>query len=559
MNPSDRATVWDLSSRHHDLLVIGGGITGAGLAREAALAGLSVALVDARDFAGGTSAKSSRLIHGGLRYLEQQEWHLVREALRERRTLLRIAPHLVHPLAFLFPVFKGDRVPRWKVEAGLILYDLLALGGNVRRHRILSKRGLLDLEPLIRSRGLTGGALYWDAQCDDARLTLATVRAAAAHGALVANHTDVVQLLQVNGRITGAVVKDQLSGAAGTVQARTIVNATGPWCDEVRRLEDPAATPLLRTTRGSHLVVPRARLGHHHAVTFMSPLDGRVMFVLPWNEQSYIGTTDVDDSGSADLAAPTEEEVHYLLRSANALFPGAHLGNEDIISSWAGLRPLIRADTTASASAVSREHQIVVGPHGMISVAGGKLTTYRHMAEEICAQVAQQLKDQGHPIATRAVGSTSELLPGGHPFDLATLLETGQRVGVSEATVAHLAARYGAEAAQVLARIEENPTLAASLHPHHPAVGAEVLQSVEQEFGRRIDDVLVRRLHLRYETADAGRAALETTATLMGEALGWSEQRRREEVERYATVSRLGRLAVTNGVSPRTFESKDHV
>ena len=249
MTPSVRASLRDLGAGGFDLLVIGGGITGAGIAREAALRGLSTALVEARDFGEGTSSRSSRLIHGGLRYLEQGRIHLVREALRERRILLRLAPHLVRPLPFILPVFKGDRVPRWKISAGLTLYDILAAGGNVRRHRTLGKRDLLDAEPLIRERGLTGGAVYFDAQCDDARLVVAVVRAAAGHGAHVANYTRVTGLIPTVAGIAGAYLRDELSGETGEVRARVVVNAAGPWADRIRRLEDSKATPLLRPTK----------------------------------------------------------------------------------------------------------------------------------------------------------------------------------------------------------------------------------------------------------------------------------------------------------------------
>ena len=535
MNPSVRATIWDLSGRPADLLVIGGGATGAGIAREAAQRGFSVALIDRHDFAWGTSSRSSRLIHGGLRYLEQRRWGLVFEGLRERRTLLRIAPHLVRPLAFLLPVYRGDRVPRWKIEAGLLLYDLLSLRGNVRRHRVLSKRRLLAREPRLRDRGLQGGALYWDAQCDDARLTLATVRAAAAAGARVANYVDALELEQQNGRVIGALVEDRLSGARSVVRARLVVNAAGPWADAVRRLEDPRAEPLLRPTRGAHVMVPRQRIGHQHAITFMSPLDGRVMFVLPWGAQSYIGTTETDATESPEAVHATADDVVYLLRSANALFPPARLTEADVLASWAGLRPLLLSEPGTPAGSVSREHRVLTGPGGMLTVAGGKLTTYRRMAEDVVRHAERLL---GRPAA--APGSslpTAELpLPGGETTALEGFGSLGLELGLGSETVAHLLRHYGAETPAIYALVRQHRDLAERLHPDHPAIAAEVVHHARREFARRVDDVLVRRIHLRSETRDAGLAAAARSAALLAEQLGWDETRQREEVERYRAL-----------------------
>ncbi len=534
MNPSARATIWDLSARRFDLLVIGGGITGAGIAREAAHRGLSVALVERGDFASGTSSRSSRLIHGGLRYLEHRQWSLVRESLAERGVLLRIAPHLVRPLGFLFPVFATDRVARWKLEAGLTLYDLLALGGNVRRHRALSKRAVLDHEPLLKDKGLRGGSLYWDAQCDDARLALATIRSAARHGAIVANHMCVTALEIESGRVAGATLEDQLTGAQGTVHARVVVNATGPWTDVIRRLEDLEARPILRPSRGAHVMVPRSRIGHHHAITFLSPIDGRVMFILPWGDRSYVGTTDTDSTESPDQVAATEADMLYLLRSANAIFPSARLALEDVSVSWAGLRPLVTEG--ADPGARSREHHIGTGKRGLVTVAGGKLTTFRRMGIETLDLVAGLLSrpSAGDPMKTR---SATEPLPGGDAYSIETLFAQGVKTGLSEPTVAHLVGQYGSETTGLYDLVREWPNLTGTLHPLHGAIGAEVVHAVRHEYARRLDDVLLRRLSVGFETPDAGLAAAEGVARLMGRELGWDDERRRAEVERYREVA----------------------
>ncbi|HSG00120.1 MAG TPA: glycerol-3-phosphate dehydrogenase/oxidase, partial [Vicinamibacterales bacterium] len=406
-----------LANSNVDVLVIGGGITGAGVARDAARRGLVTALVDRGDFASGTSSRSSRLIHGGIRYLEYKEWHLVFEASRERRRLRRLAPHLVRPLPFLIPAYRGSRVPPWKLLAGLWLYDLLATFRNVRRHDWLGKQAVGRREPGLRDRDLVGAGVYYDAQCDDARLTLATVRDAAAHGARVLNYASVKEFRLADGRIRGAVIRDELSGEEITVQARQVVNATGPWADHVRRLGDPRCTPIVRLTRGTHIAVARERLGNHGAVTLTSPVDGRVFFVLPWRHLTYIGTTDVD-FGDPDGVRPTGNDVTYLLSSANALFPGSRLASEDVWCAWAGLRALVRGAPGQPESTVSREHLIDQLPCGLLSIVGGKLTTYRAMAEAVVDRIVTIERGRGGGRDTRPCSTHTAALPGGEVRDL---------------------------------------------------------------------------------------------------------------------------------------------
>src|SRR3954471_11157242 len=384
-----------------DLLIIGGGNTGAGIARDAALRGFRTALVDKSDFGAGTSSHSSRLIHGGIRYLEQGAFRLVFEASHERRVLLRIAPHLVRPLAFLFPIYRGSRVPAWKLRAGMWLYDLLSSFRNVHWHRWLRPKKGRPVEPGLRDGGLVGAALYYDAQTDDARLVIATVRGAIKAGALAASYVETTALLKPDGRVRGALVQDVLTGETVTLRAHIVVNATGPWSDQLRRLDDPHAAPMLRLTKGAHVTVPRNRMSNAHAVTLFSQLDGRVMFVLPWGDLSYIGTTDTDADASPDELRVTAADVTYLLRSANAAFPDAHLGSNDVRSAWVGLRPLLREDS-GSPSQVSREHRVLESPHGLISIIGGKLTTSRVMARDVVDRVARKLHElDGRPVARR--------------------------------------------------------------------------------------------------------------------------------------------------------------
>ena len=526
-----------------DVLVIGGGITGAGIARDAAMRGFRTALIDKADFGAGTSSHSSRLIHGGVRYLEQYAFRLVFESSRERRVLLRIAPHLVRPLAFLFPVYRGGRVPAWKLRAGMWLYDLLAAFRNVKRHRWLSAKKVRRIEPGVRDKGLVGASLYYDAQVDDARLVVATVRAAARSGAVVANYVEATGLLKPDGRIRGAVVRDVLTGETASIRANVVVNATGPWSDALRRLDNPAAKPLLRPTKGAHVFVPRRRMSNEHAVTLFSLLDGRVMFVLPWGDLSYIGTTDTDADTSADELRVTSADVTYLLRSANAAFPDARLTTNDVISGWAGLRPLLHQDN-ASPSQVSREHAIEESAQGLVSIVGGKLTTYRIMARDLVDRVAKRLHAlDGRPVAGHPP-TDREPLPGGETADLEVLVEAARARGSPEPTARHLVASYGSEAAAVLNLVDRERPLGNPIVPGRPEIWAEVTYAVEREMAQRVQDVLIRRLHLYYETRDQGQSVVGAVASRMKKLLGWDDTREAEELRDYAHMLERGRIKV---------------
>ena len=531
-----RSSVERLRAAPADLLIIGGGITGAGIARDAAMRGLRTILVDQHDLGFGTSSRSSRLIHGGLRYLEEHDLGLVFESLRERRVLLSIAPHLVHPLPFVFPVHRGDRVPLWKVWAGIWVYDLLAAFRNVRWHRFLGKRALLREEPMVREKGLEGGIRYYDAQCDDARLVVATARSAMRHGALVANYMAVEDLLRAEGRVQGARLRDRLTGESGSVHAHVVVNATGPWCDELRRLESPEAAPLLRPTKGVHVLLRRERLGNHAAITLTSPIDGRIMFVLPWGELSYIGTTDTDSTEHPDRVRVNHEDVVYLLRSVNAAFPNAHLSESDLLAAWAGLRPLVAPAAAVGASQIPREHLIHAGPGGMLTIAGGKLTTYRVMGAELVDRVVAVLHAlDGRPRVSRPPTDV-EPLPGGEARDLAPLGQPGHELGLPAATVDHVVRTYGTECAAVFNLAREHRELAEPLSPDHPAIAAEVVHLARRELVCRVEDVLIRRIHPYYETPDHGRSAAARTAQLLARELNWSADRSADEVRAYLAL-----------------------
>ena len=539
-----RADLAAMAAEPVDLLVIGAGITGAGIARDAALRGIRTALVDAGDFGGGSSSRSTRLVHGGLRYLEHGWLKLVFEASRERRVLLKIAPHLVRPLPLLFPVHTGARVGRLRLAAGLWLYDLLATFRNVRVHRGLSRRAVRRAEPQLRERDLVGGALYYDACCDDARLVLANVRAAHRSGARVASYAPVVALEKAGGAVRGAVIRDALDDHRCTVHAHVVVNATGPWTDALRRLDDPAAAPLLRPTKGVHLAVPRRRVGNVGALTMTSPIDGRILFVLPFGDVTVIGTTDTDYEGEPADAWPTSADVVYLLRSANAFFPDARLGAEDVIAAWAGLRPLLKTGTDVATVAVPREHRIAASPSGLLTIAGGKLTTFRAMAAELVDTVARRL----HRLDGRRVPARSPTaalpLPGGEVADLDLLVQELVKEAVPEATARHLVHRYGSEAVAVANLAARDPALAQPLAPGLATLQAEVVHQARREMALTVSDVMIRRTRLFHEHPAQGTEASPVVAGLLARELGWDAAREAAWLAEYLGQVRRMRQAL---------------
>jgi glycerol-3-phosphate dehydrogenase len=567
---SREAQLARLADGNFDLLIVGGGITGAGLAREAALAGLRTALVERHDFASGTSSRSSRLVHGGVRYLEHGHLGLVFESSHERRRLLTLAPHLVRPLAFTWPVYQGARVPRWKLRAGLALYDALALFRNVGRHEGLSREDVLRREPALDPYGLAGGARYWDAATDDSRLTLLTVlgasQAGANTGSVLCNHVAVIRGLHEGGRVVGAVVRDTLSEDDGAhdvvVRARVVVNATGPWSDETLRLLDlghaeqangdapsTRGTPSLAQARsqvlgsaGAHLCVPRERVGNHDAITLVSPVDGRVMFVLPSGRHTIIGTTEHPAHRGPDDIRATEADVQYLLDSVNARFPDAKLTRDDVISAWSGIRPLAarragNVQSAAGAGSASREHVVESVRAGVINVTGGKLTTYRAMAADILDHVLREL---GHTLsASQKARSIETPIPGGER-DMAVVRHEVELACGHTDVARRLAEAYGSQWRAVWDATSSDATLADRIVPTLPYVMAEVRHAVHYEMAATLSDVLVRRMHLAFEQRDFGVSVASRVAQCMQPLLGWSDARRETEQARYVRdVARL--------------------
>lgn len=495
-----------------DIAIVGGGITGAGVAREAALRGLRVALVEREDFASGTSSRSSRLVHGGVRYLEHGHLRLVFEASRERRILLRIAPHLVRPLAFTWPVYTGARISRLKLGLGLGLYDLLATFRNVESHERLSRTELLADEPALRSEGLEGGATYWDAAADDARLTLVNVLAAMESGAVALNHAEVTGIVTAGGRAGGVEVVDALGGTRFTIRARHIVNATGPWSDAVHQLESPTHTASVAGSKGAHIAVPHQRIRNRNAITMIHPDDGRVLFTLPAGDNTIIGTTETPTVPGTSGVRASREDVQYLISAANHYFPGAGLRNDDVVAAWAGIRPLARQLARGDVGSASREHTIERGPGGVVHVTGGKLTTYREMAEQVVSSIVGR-RGRHQP-------DTAGLpLPGGEE-SLEDVL-SGMSPAVADHDVRHRLARYGTRWRAVWDSAGHEVTLRERIVPGVPLTAVECTWAVSHELAVTLGDVLIRRTHVAFDQPDQGRALAPMVAEIIAPLLDW--------------------------------------
>jgi glycerol-3-phosphate dehydrogenase len=473
-----------------DLLVLGGGITGAGVALDAATRGLRVALIDKGDFAGGTSSVSSKLVHGGLRYLEHGDLGLVYEALRERRRLLRNAPHLVRPLRFIIPFRSGNRVPAWKWRLGLTLYDALAGRHNLQRSRPLRLPELEREFPSLRPDGLGGGASYFDAQMDDARLCIEVLQTAARYGATLANYVEAIAFERTDGVLRGVQAVDHLGGAELSIRARQVLNATGPWVDDVCRLAGEERGPLLQPTKGVHVIV--RDLGLPAAFLLLHPADGRVLFVLPWLGKTLIGTTDTLTAAGPDALDVLPQEIDYLLDAYNHYF-APPLEAAEVLGSFVGLRPLIRA-RQGEPSARSREFRVFEAPTGLVSVAGGKYTTYRHMAEVVTDVIVGRL-------GLRRRCQTHDLLLDGAPGEpwaafAPRLVGEIQRYGLDELSAHHLVNRYGRRAAEVAAYLKRNLELIQPVVLGEPDLQVEFAYQRDHEMAVRREDFLLRRTRL---------------------------------------------------------------
>jgi glycerol-3-phosphate dehydrogenase len=528
----DRAAVLDrLGGAEFDVLVIGGGITGVGTALDAASRGLRVALVEARDLASGTSSRSSKLIHGGLRYLEQFDFKLVWEALRERDLLVsKLAPHLVKPVSFLYPLHRKV-LERPYVGAGLVLYD--AMEGTKRpvpHHRHLTVRGALRLAPGVKPAGLAGALLYYDAQTDDARYTVTVARTAAAHGALIANRVSARELLRDDGpegRVVGARVQDEESGRELEVRAKRVVLCAGVWTDLVHELGGIQAGYKVRMSKGVHLVVPYEAIRSDTGIILRT--EKSVLFIIPWGQRWIVGTTDTDWTGDRAEPTATSEDIDYILEHANRIL-ARPLTRADVIGVYAGLRPLIAADDSKPTTKLSREHVVDTPVPGLASIAGGKFTTYRLMARDV---VDAAVADYERWVPASVTDQLPLLGADGLAAAAAEAERLAEDYGVPREAVEHLLDRYGTLTEEVLELTRDDPALARPLADGHPYLGAEVAYAVTHEGALHVEDVLVRRVRLFIETGARGAEAVGPVTGIMGGLLGWDAARRAAETERY--------------------------
>ncbi|TQS25959.1 glycerol-3-phosphate dehydrogenase/oxidase [Microbispora sp. KK1-11] len=531
LGPAERtAALARMEAQELDVVVIGGGVVGAGVALDAATRGLSVGLVEARDFASGTSSRSSKLIHGGLRYLEQLNFDLVREALRERSLLLkRIAPHLVRPVPFLYPLtHTGWERPY--IGAGLALYDTLGLSFGLTRgvpgHRHLTRRQTLRVVPSLRRSAFTGAVQYWDAQVDDARFVMTTLRTAATYGAHVASRVQAVGFLREGERVTGVRVCDLETGAELDVRARQVVNATGVWTDDIQQLVGGRGQIHVRASKGIHLVVPRDRI--HSLSGLIMRTEKSVLFVIPWGRHWIIGTTDTRWNLDKAHPAASRADIDYLLDRVNSVL-SVPLTRDDVEGVYAGLRPLLAGESEET-SKLSREHVVTHPVPGLVMVAGGKFTTYRVMAADAVDAVAHGLDQRVPPSCTDQVP-----LAGAEGYQ--ALWNSRHRMarssGLHVARIEHLLERYGSLIDEVLAIIERDPSLGRPLDGADDHLRAEIVYAATHEGARHLNDALTRRTRISIETFHRGTAVAQEAAELMAGPLGWDADQVKREVEYY--------------------------
>ncbi len=531
LGPDQRTAALSALAREElQVLVVGGGVVGAGTALDAVTRGLSTGLVEARDFASGTSSRSSKLIHGGLRYLENLDIGLVREALTERSLLLqRIAPHLIKPVSFLFP-FTHYGWERAYIGAGVSMYDLLAVSrGQVRGlpvHRQLTRSRALRLAPSLNKSALTGALLYWDAQVDDARYVVDLVRTAAAYGARVASRTQVTGFLREGERVTGVRAVDLESGAELLIRAQQVVNATGVWTDEIQAMVGGRGSINVRASKGIHLVVPRDRIQSHTGIILRTPTS--VLFVIPWGRHWIIGTTDTDWALSKAHPAASRTDIDYLLGQINKVL-AVPLTHDDVEGVYAGLRPLLRGESD-STSKLSREHTVAHPVPGLVMIAGGKYTTYRLMARDAVDAVA-------HGLDGKVAESCTDRVPlagaDGFPALWNSRAALAKSSGLHVARIEHLLRRYGTLIGEVLALISADPSLARPIKGAEDYLRVEAVYAVTHEGARHLTDVLTRRTHISIETWDRGVSAADEVAELMAGPMKWRSKQVARELENY--------------------------
>lgn len=539
LGPSAREDSWRrLGEETFDLVVIGGGVVGAGTALDAATRGLRVALVEARDLASGTSSRSSKLFHGGLRYLEQLEFGLVREALRERELMLTlIAPHLVKPVSFLYPL--THRVwERPYTAAGLLMYDTMGGARSVPGQKHLTRAGALRMVPALKRDALIGGIRYYDAQSDDARHTMTVARTAAHYGAVVRNSTKVIGFLREADRISGVRIADVEDGRETEVRANAVINCTGVWTDELQSLSGSRGRFRVRASKGVHIVVPRDRIVSESGMILRT--EKSVLFVIPWRNHWIVGTTDTD--WNLDLAHPaaTKHDIDYLLEHVNSVL-ATPLTHDDIEGVYAGLRPLLAGESEET-SKLSREHAVARVAPGLVAIAGGKYTTYRVMAADAVDAAAPDLPGRTQPSITDKVPLIGA--DGYHALVNQADHLAGQH-GLHPYRVRHLLDRYGSLVHEVLALADGRPELLKPLESAPDYLAVEVVYAASHEGALHLEDVLARRTRISIEYPHRGVDCADQVANLVGEVLGWSAETAAREVEVYTARVKAERESQT--------------
>lgn len=527
-----------------DVLVIGGGITGGGIARDAALRGFKTALIEKDDFGAGTSSKTSKLVHGGFRYLKQLQFGLVREALVERKILRSLAPHLVHPIKCILPVYRGSGSTALVVHIGMWLYDILASDRNIGSHRMVSDDQLHKMEPGYRQQGLRKAVEYYDCWGDDFRLVMSTVQSAAEHGAVIANYARAVDVRMKNGNMVGVLAKDQISGKEIFIKSRVVANATGPWSDHVRQTLLKQREQRIRLTKGVHIIVSLEDLPIENAFMQFAIQDGRPIFAIPWKKIVLLGTTDTDYDGDPDEICVDRGDVDYLLESFNYYFPKANLTDDHILSAFAGLRPLI-FEAGKAASQVSREYQIFEGPGNFFSIIGGKLTTYRKMAKQMVDRLTRRLATSFQVTAHTPECVTDKVpLWGGEiqnyeQFQREWITRLVDERHFDGEVAAHLIESYGADIPDVLEAIERVPDGMERIHPRLPYVWGELSYTIDHEMTLALDDFLMRRSLIFLLENRQGMDVCGDVANRMQERLGWSAEEKHAQIEHYKFEIRL--------------------
>ena len=540
LGPDQRETaISQLGTEQFDILVIGGGVNGVGAALDAAARGLKVALIEAQDIAAGTSSRSSKLIHGGLRYLEQYDFKLVREALHERELMVStLCPHLVKPVGFLFPLTEKLK-ERTYVGAGLALYD--ALRGFQRSlpwHKHLSQKQINEIAPSLRRDLVTGAIKYFDAQVDDARHTMAVARTAARHGAIIATKVSAESLIREGKRVVGVNALDLASGKKIAIRATATVMCAGVWSDQLHERFELTPGYNVTMSKGAHIVMPGSAIKSDAGIIIKTPVS--VLFLIPWGDKWIVGTTDTPYEGDRAEPCATQEDVQYILDQANRVLK-PKLRAKDIIGVYAGLRPLVANKKSATTTKLSREHTVDRPAPGFVSIAGGKYTTYRVMAEDVIDRAVLELRRATKDSVTEKV----PLVGADGYFALEQQTERiAQENGLAVETVTHLLNRYGSLISEILVIIKEQPKLAKRLDSDLPYIKAEIIYAASHEGAQSVDDVISRRTRLSFEAINHAVHLAEEVATLIAPVLGWSAKERKASIAHYLEMVEREKVAL---------------